>query len=53
MSSVDRQNLGIGDHLIRISVGLEGVERLAEDLDQALLKATGEYELSIPLTTHS
>lgn len=35
----DRLRLGIGDNLIRISVGIENVEDLIEDLDQALKNA--------------
>ncbi|VIO93360.1 cystathionine gamma-lyase, putative [Brugia malayi] len=35
----DRIKLGIRDNLIRISVGIENVEDLIEDLDQALKKA--------------
>ena len=32
----DRQRLGITDGLVRLSVGLEDVEDLIEDLDRAL-----------------
>jgi len=32
----DRERLGIGENLLRLSVGLEDVEDLKEDLDQAL-----------------
>ncbi|VDN90526.1 unnamed protein product [Brugia pahangi] len=35
----DRIKLGISDNLIRISVGIENVEDLIQDLDQALKKA--------------
>ncbi|EFO17954.1 cystathionine gamma-lyase [Loa loa] len=35
----DRIKLGISDNLIRISVGIEDVEDLIQDLDQALKKA--------------
>jgi O-succinylhomoserine sulfhydrylase len=35
----DRQKLGIGDGLIRLSVGLEDPRDLAEDLTQALDRA--------------
>ncbi|VDK83826.1 unnamed protein product [Litomosoides sigmodontis] len=35
----DRIKLGISDNLIRISVGIEDVEDLIEDLDEALKKA--------------
>lgn len=35
----DREALGIGDTLIRLSVGLEDEEDLLEDLDQALKAA--------------
>lgn len=34
-----REKLGINDSLIRLSVGLENVEDLIEDLDQALAAA--------------
>jgi cystathionine beta-lyase/cystathionine gamma-synthase len=34
----DRQRLGITDGLVRISVGIEDVEDLIADLDQALAK---------------
>jgi cystathionine gamma-synthase/cystathionine gamma-lyase len=34
-----RAGLGIGDSLVRLSVGLEGIEDLWEDLEQALLQA--------------
>lgn len=35
----DRKKLGITENLIRLSVGLESVEDIIEDLDQALLKS--------------
>lgn len=35
----DRLKLGIGDNLIRLSVGIEDVDDLIQDLDQALKKA--------------
>jgi len=35
----EREQLGISDNLIRLSVGLEDVEDLIADLDQALLAA--------------
>lgn len=35
----EREQLGISDTLIRLSVGLEDVEDLIDDLDQALLAA--------------
>jgi len=35
----DRKKLGISDNLIRLSVGLEDVEDLVKDLDQALTAA--------------
>ena len=35
----ERELLGISDNLIRLSVGLEDVEDLISDLDQALLAA--------------
>jgi cystathionine beta-lyase/cystathionine gamma-synthase len=36
MSSQSRQRLGISDHLIRMSVGIEATDELIEDLAQAL-----------------
>jgi cystathionine beta-lyase/cystathionine gamma-synthase len=36
MSPEDRQNLGISDSLIRLSVGIEATEDIIEDFDQAL-----------------
>jgi len=38
----DRERLGISDTLIRLSVGLEDVEDLIEDINQALLAAIPE-----------
>lgn len=35
----DRIKLGIGDNLIRLSVGIEDVDDLVQDIDQALRKA--------------
>ncbi|MCY3486986.1 MAG: PLP-dependent transferase, partial [Bacteroidetes bacterium] len=32
----ERANLGISDHLVRLSVGVEDSEDLLEDLEQAL-----------------
>jgi cystathionine beta-lyase/cystathionine gamma-synthase len=37
----DRLAHGIGDGLVRLSVGLEHPEDLEEDLDQALTRAVG------------
>lgn len=37
-----RAQLGIGDNLLRLSVGIEDLEDLVEDLDQALRKAVCE-----------
>ena len=34
----EREKLGITDNLIRVSVGIEDVEDLIQDLDQALKK---------------
>ena len=36
MEPADREALGITDALVRVSVGLEDVEELIEDFDQAL-----------------
>ena len=38
MSRADRQRLGISDHLIRLSVGIEATEDIIEDLDQAFAR---------------
>ncbi len=35
----ERAKLGIGDNLIRLSVGLESADDLIQDLDQALRAA--------------
>jgi len=35
----ERETLGISDNLIRLSVGIEDVEDLVEDIDQALKAA--------------
>jgi cystathionine gamma-synthase len=37
-----RAALGIDDHLMRFSVGIEGAEDLIADLDRALGDAAGE-----------
>ncbi len=37
LSPEERQQLGISDSLIRISVGIEATQDLIEDFDQALL----------------
>ena len=39
MSPEDRMEFGITDSLIRFSVGIENIEDVLEDLDQALGKA--------------
>ena len=41
MSKEARLSAGIGDGLIRVSVGLEDPEDIISDLDQAIRKATG------------
>lgn len=41
MTSEERARAGVADDLIRLSVGLEDLEDLVADLDQALNKATG------------
>uniref|UniRef100_A0A8D0KLV3 Cystathionine gamma-lyase n=1 Tax=Salvator merianae TaxID=96440 RepID=A0A8D0KLV3_SALMN len=41
----EREALGISDTLIRLSVGLEDVEDLLEDLDQALKAAIPDYRI--------
>jgi len=40
MSRKERLAAGIGDGLIRVSVGLEDVDDIISDLDQAIRKAT-------------
>ena len=39
LNKEDRENSGITDGLIRLSVGIEDVEDIIADLDQALAKA--------------
>lgn len=41
MTPEDKADSGIVDSLVRISVGLEDVEDLIQDLESALEKATG------------
>jgi len=41
----ERQQLGISDAFIRLSVGLEDVEDLIADLDQALLAAVSSVQV--------
>jgi cystathionine beta-lyase/cystathionine gamma-synthase len=36
LSPKHRQRLGIGDNLVRLSVGIEAAEDIIADLDQAL-----------------
>lgn len=47
LSESDRLELGITRNFVRISVGLENVEDLIRDIDQALVKATGLKTLAI------
>jgi len=47
-----RQATGVSDSLIRLSVGLEDVEDLLQDIDQALNKIAGE-DFSFPLASPS
>jgi cystathionine beta-lyase/cystathionine gamma-synthase len=44
----ERQEAGIEDGLVRISVGCEDVEDLRADLDQALAKIPGSIEIESP-----
>jgi len=37
LSPKHRQRMGIGDNLVRLSIGIEGVEDIIADLDQALV----------------
>ena len=39
MGKEAREKIGIGDTLVRISIGVENVDDLIEDLDQALKSA--------------
>jgi len=39
----EREQLGISDSLVRLSVGLEDVEDLIADLDQALTAAVSHF----------
>jgi cystathionine beta-lyase/cystathionine gamma-synthase len=41
MSPARRQELGINDGLVRISVGIESVADIIADIDQALTRAAG------------
>ena len=43
-----RTLLGISDNFIRISVGLENVDDLIEDLNQALIKAVSTMHILHP-----
>ena len=36
LSKTDRKNEGISDSLLRLSVGIEGVDDIISDIDQAL-----------------
>jgi O-succinylhomoserine sulfhydrylase len=39
LSPEDRARVGITDGLIRLSIGLENIEEIKQDIDQALDKA--------------
>jgi len=41
LSPQQRAEIGIGDGLVRLSIGIEDVEDIMADLDQALAAATG------------
>ncbi|KAG8915066.1 hypothetical protein FRC00_011494 [Tulasnella sp. 408] len=45
----ERANLGIGNDLIRLSVGIEDVEDLLEDIKQALEGAVEAADVASPL----
>jgi cystathionine beta-lyase/cystathionine gamma-synthase len=49
LSPARRQALGIGDGLIRISVGIENVNDIIADIEQALDKLHSERELETAL----
>jgi len=36
----DREAIGIGDDLVRVSIGIEDAEDIVADLDQAIRKAS-------------
>jgi cystathionine gamma-lyase/cystathionine beta-lyase/cystathionine gamma-lyase/homocysteine desulfhydrase len=44
---IERNRLGITDGLVRISVGIEDVEDIIDDLDQAIAKATGKVTVGV------
>lgn len=46
-----RLEVGITDALIRLSVGLEDVEDLIADIDQALIKAFDPTDTTEPIQT--
>ena len=48
LSDEDRRRSGVGDDLVRLSVGLEAVEDLWLDLDRALREATGLGGIPVP-----
>jgi len=45
----ERAKLGIGDNLIRLSVGIEDIEDIIEDLEQALKKAVSHVSILFPI----
>jgi cystathionine beta-lyase/cystathionine gamma-synthase len=40
LSPKHRERMGIGDGMVRLSVGIEAVEDIIADLEQALTKST-------------
>ena len=40
------ESCGVGEDLVRLSIGIENVEDLIEDLEQAIEKATGLARLT-------
>jgi cystathionine beta-lyase/cystathionine gamma-synthase len=40
LSAAERERIGITDDLVRLSAGIEAVEDIIADLDQALTEAT-------------
>jgi O-acetylhomoserine (thiol)-lyase len=46
LSEEEQKSTGVTPDLVRLSVGLEDVQDILEDLDSALSKATGVRELA-------
>lgn len=48
VDAAERARIGIGDGLVRLSVGLEHPQDLIDDLDQALQATRGESSIDVP-----